>query len=74
MSLNILNPAPGTRLMNTATDWCVNLPLLTIANDKKPRSKYNRSTRKRSTGRKKENYHAFVMSDGDNMQWTLVAF
>ncbi len=68
--------APCTRegLINTASDWCMNLPLLAVdAGRFKPKpvtSLDPRSIDWLQPGR----YHAFVMSDGDNMQWTMSNF
>ncbi|KAA2238968.1 hypothetical protein F0L74_22400 [Chitinophaga agrisoli] len=67
--------APCTRygLINTASDWCMNLALLSIpAAGPLPqvRSLNPRTINWKKTG----NYHAFVMSDGDNMQWAFSGF
>jgi hypothetical protein len=51
----------------------MNLPLLTIADDKEP-GKVKSLDPKTISWQEKENYHAFVMSDGDNMQWTFGGF
>ncbi|MEZ2443924.1 hypothetical protein AB6805_19515 [Chitinophaga sp. RCC_12] len=67
--------APCTRwgLINTASDWCMNLALLSISPvNKLPQV---RSIDPRNINWQEQlNYHAFVMSDGDNMQWTFGNF
>lgn len=68
-----IEPCTRYGLINTATDWCMNLPLLTIADDKGP-GKVRSLDPKTINWQEKENYHAFVMSDGDNMQWTFGGF
>jgi hypothetical protein len=68
-----IEPCTRQGLINTATDWCMNLPLLSVAST-------GDSVKIRTLDPKKinwngdENYHAFVMSDGDNMQWTFGGF
>jgi hypothetical protein len=68
-----IEPCTRYGLINTATDWCVNLPLLTVAGNKEP-GKVRSLDPKKINWQEKENYHAFVMSDGDNMQWTFGGF
>lgn len=68
--------APCTRegLINTASDWCMNLPVLAVGADRfKPKelkSLNPKTINWQDTGR----FHSFVMSDGDNMQWTMGHF
>ncbi len=68
--------APCTRegLINTASDWCMNLAVLSIGADKftpKQLAQLDPATINwKDTGR----FHSFVMSDGDNMQWTMGHF
>ena len=59
---------------NTASDWCSNLPFISAA------APYIQLEKAHETGPEdidfsnKEYVHSFVMSDGDNMQWTIGAF
>lgn len=68
-----IEPCTSWGLINTASDWCMNLPLLSIP-------PVNRLPQIRTLSPKDinwqehTNYHAFVMSDGDNMQWTFGNF
>jgi hypothetical protein len=67
--------APCTRwgLINTASDWCMNLALLSIPPANKLPEIHTLNPRK-INWQEHANYHAFVMSDGDNMQWTFGNF
>jgi hypothetical protein len=68
-----IEPCTSWGLINTASDWCMNLPLLSIpAQGRLPQV---RSLDPRKINwQEDQNYHAFVMSDGDNMQWTFGGF
>lgn len=69
--------APCTRwgLINTASDWCMNLSMLSVRGNEKIKKL---KTSGNHTGINADthdcSYHSFVMSDGDNMQWTLGNF
>lgn len=69
-----IEPCTRFGLINTASDWCVNLPLLTIAGETIETPKIRTIDPKKIDWSEKVNYHAFVMSDGDNMQWTFGHF
>jgi len=68
-----IEPCTRYGLINTATDWCVNLPLLSIAGDAEP-GKLQSLDPQTINWKDNENYQSFVMSDGDNMQWTFGGF
>lgn len=68
-----IEPCTRWGLINTATDWCMNLALLSIASDE-PLPKIRSLDPATINWNKDDNYHAFVMSDGDNMQWTFGSF
>ncbi|MRG44818.1 hypothetical protein GFS24_06815 [Chitinophaga sp. SYP-B3965] len=67
--------APCSRwgLINTASDWCMNLSLLSIPSTEK-QQKVRTIDPEKINWKEEKNYHAFVMSDGDNMQWTFGGF
>jgi len=59
-------------MINTASDWCYNLPLISCTKDTVKRaSSIDLSS---INWKEKKNYHSFVMSDGDNMQWSFSNF
>lgn len=60
-------------LINEPADWCVNLPLLTISASTEP-LKIKSLSPKKINWKATKSYHAFVMSDGDNLQWTFGNF
>lgn len=61
--------------INTASDYSFNMTALSAAslNVKIPKAK-SIDPKKDIDFETKNNYHAFVLSDGDNMQWTMNAF
>ena len=63
-------------LVNTVSDFCYNLPLLMSARDSGSldRTFTTVDPRKIRWSSRKAGYHSFLMSDGDNMQWTLGNF
>jgi hypothetical protein len=67
--------APCTRygLINTASDWCLNLSLL-ACNLNTSIGTFKQFDPTAIDWKSDKNYHAFVMSDGDNMQWTFGNF
>lgn len=68
-----IEPCSRWGLINTVSDFCMNLPLLSIqSND--IAGKVKTIDPKKIDWEKKGSYHAFVMSDGDNMQWTSNQF
>ena len=63
-------------LVNTVSDLCYNMPLLMSARDSGSldRTFPTVDPRKIRWNSRKAGYHSFLMSDGDNMQWTLGNF
>lgn len=68
-----IEPCTRRGLINTASDWCVNLSLLSIYEPIAP-AKVKTLSPKDIDWNEKKNYQSFVMSDGDNMQWTFGDF
>jgi hypothetical protein len=68
-----IEPCSRWGLINTVSDFCMNLPLLSIQSNNVP-GKVKTIDPKKIDWEKKGSYHAFVMSDGDNMQWTSNQF
>ncbi len=61
-------------LFNTASDHANNLILLSVGADMAEYQKLNSVDPKTIDYDKEGNFHSFVMSDGDNMQWTIGNF
>jgi hypothetical protein len=61
-------------LYNTATNWCWNLPLISSVSDIVEVKKVNEIGLKEINFTDTSSFHAYVMSDGDNMQWTMGSF
>ena len=59
---------------NTASNWCMNLPLISAAAPRIPLSKVTEVEPEQINFADSSYVHAFVMSDGDNMQWTMGNF
>lgn len=59
---------------NTATDWCLNLPLISSASGNVTLKKANEKTLEEIDFSDTSSFHTFVMSDGDNMQWAMGGF
>jgi len=59
---------------NTASDWCLNLPLISSVSGKVPLKKANEKIPEEINFEDTSSFHSFVMSDGDNMQWTMGGF
>lgn len=59
---------------NTASNWCHNLPLIMAASNKMTINPIEESTPSDSSLKNKLSLHSFVISDGDNMQWTMGDF
>lgn len=59
---------------NTASDWCVNLPFISAAAPYIELEKANEIKLEEIDFTDTSYVHSFVMSDGDNMQWTIGAF
>lgn len=58
----------------TASDFCLNLSVLSAGSCQLKLSKVKSIDPKTIDYKSQDSYHAFVMSDGDNMQWTMNAF
>lgn len=59
---------------NTASNWCRNLPLIMAASDRTSLLKVNEIGPSEIDWNNHTSAHSFVMSDGDNMQWTMGNF
>lgn len=59
---------------NTASDWCLNLPLISSVSGKVPLRKAKEKTLGEMDFKDASSFHSFVMSDGDNMQWAMGEF
>lgn len=59
---------------NTATDWCLNLPLISSISDNVTLIKTSERKPQEIEFSDSSSFHSFVMSDGDNMQWTMGDF
>jgi hypothetical protein len=68
-------PATVWGHVNTASDHCLNLSMLSINANSDSVIKPFRSVDPACIDwNRKANFHSFVMSDGDNMQWTFGSF
>jgi hypothetical protein len=61
-------------LFNTASDWAHNLILLSAGAEEANFEKVNTLDPKTIDFDKEGHFHSFIMSDGDNIQWTLGNF
>lgn len=59
---------------NTATNWCVNLPLVSSASGLVTPNKLQETPADEIDYENGSSCHTYVMSDGDNMQWTMGNF
>lgn len=59
---------------NTASDWCMNLPFISSVAPLIPIKKAKEIELGEINFSDTTYVHSFVMSDGDNMQWTMGAF
>lgn len=60
--------------VNTATNWCWNLPLISSVSERVELKKTAEISPEQINFNDTISFHSFVMSDGDNMQWTMGAF
>ncbi len=60
--------------VNTATNWCWNLPLISSVTEKVELKKAKEISLEEINFNDTVSFHSFVMSDGDNMQWTIGDF
>lgn len=67
-------PPSEYALFNTASDYCSNIPLLSAGARQARLEKARRIDPRTIDFGAPGSFHAFVMSDGDNMQWTMDAF
>lgn len=56
---------------NTATNWCMNLPLLSSVGERAQPVRIEEVDPRTIDYDDRSSCHAFVMSDGDNMQWAM---
>lgn len=66
-------PCSKRGLINTASDWCMNLAVLSAGGNETIK-KIKGTDPHKINWKQKTNYHSFLMSDGDNMQWSMGAF
>lgn len=59
---------------NTASNWCVNLPFLSAARGKVVLARSHEKPVATINFGDSSVFHSFVMSDGDNMQWSMGRF
>lgn len=59
---------------NTATNWCRNLPVIMAASDKMTPLPVHEKEMDDISMTDAFAFHSFVVSDGDNMQWTMGDF
>ena len=67
-------PPSEYALFNTASDYCSNLTFLSAGAREARLDKARRIDPRKIDFAQPGSYHAFMMSDGDNMQWTMDAF
>lgn len=67
-------PPSNYALFNTASDYCSNLTFLSAGSRYINLSKAKSIDPKNIDFSKTGSFHAFMMSDGDNMQWTMDSF
>ncbi|MDR2039459.1 MAG: hypothetical protein LBQ60_16170 [Bacteroidales bacterium] len=61
-------------LFNTASDWCNNLITLSVGSGSADLAKIRTLDPATIDFSEKGHFHSFIMSDGDNMQWTIGSF
>lgn len=59
---------------NTATNWCMNLPFLSSVGRRAQPARLRPTDPSQIDFDDRSPCHAFVMSDGDNMQWSLDSY
>lgn len=59
---------------NTASNWCRNLPVIMAASDKMHPLPIHEIKKENIDFEDNSAFHSFVISDGDNMQWTMGEF
>jgi hypothetical protein len=73
MEFQHIEPCTRWGLINTATDWCMNLSMLSVQGNVTP-VKLESINPNEIIWDSNKKYHSFVMSDGDNIQWTMGNF
>jgi len=68
-----IEPCTSRGLVNIPADWCENLALLSASPLRQP-AKVKSINPRLINWKEDKNYEAFVMSDGDNLQWTFGGF
>lgn len=71
---NHTGPVSRWGLFNTASNWCRNLPFLSSARGKVQLVKASEMSPENIDFTDSSTFHSFVMSDGDNMQWSMGRF
>lgn len=69
-----VGPPSEYGLFSTASDYCSNLPFLMAGARQAPLARARSIDPRTIDFAAPGSFHAFVMSDGDNMQWTMDAF
>lgn len=69
-----VGPPSEYGLFNTASDYCSNLTFLSAGARQAEPAKARRIDPRTIDFAASGSFHAFLMSDGDNMQWTMDAF
>lgn len=59
---------------NTASNWCHNLPVIMAASDRTAPLPVHEKNLDDINLKDTSSFHSFVISDGDNMQWTMGDF
>ncbi len=59
---------------NSATNWCLNLPIISSTSGIVPLKKIDEVDPTTINFADSSSFHTFVMSDGDNVQWTMGGF
>lgn len=69
-----IRPCTEYGLINTVSDFCVNLPMLSCADSGRERVVFRKLDPGSIEWNSDRRFHSFVMSDGDNLQWTMGGF
>lgn len=71
---NFVIPATVNGIINTASNWCLNYLILASNSINEELPKFKSLDPATIDYEKGNHFHSFLMSDGDNMQWTLGSF
>ena len=69
-----IRPCTEYGLINTVSDFCMNLPMLSCADQSGERLSFRKLNPKSIDWNSDKPVHSFVMSDGDNLQWMMGSF